>query len=54
MLIFQNCFGSDLVGKKLQFNLLNIVILLPEKDLDEESFRDVPWINKDEDTELAN
>lgn len=43
---------SDLVKKKLQFNFLNIVILLPEVDL--ESFGDVPWINKDEDTEPVN
>lgn len=58
MLIFQNLLGSDWVKKKkkrkLQFNRLNFVILLPEIDLDEESFRDVPWINKDEDTEPAN
>lgn len=35
MLIFQNQFGSDLVNKKLQFNLLSVVILLPEVDLDD-------------------
>lgn len=55
---FPKSFGFWLSEKKkkrkLQFNRLNFVILLPEIDLDEESFRDVPWINKDEDTEPAN
>lgn len=53
MLIFQNNFWFS-EKKKSQFNLLNIVILLPEVDLDEEFFRDVPWINKDENTEPVN